>query len=408
MSPVERSEGEDDSPAQKNLPSKRPRSNPRERSSVRGLRGRLRRKDLEDRLPESPEFHKLTPEHEPIAQSCGGPGERARTLENACHAEEGAHPDRALRAQAMAQRYIQENFDPEDWLAVVVRKRHPEETVQRISTARQISSPEFQAWLRHKNANGSDIYISLNTLKEHANGRTKADLKDIRHLYVDLDEDGRQRLAAIYEDGRVPLPNYVLQTSPGKYQVVWRVEGIAHKDAEDLLRGLARRFGGDPAATDATRVFRLPGFHNKKYSQNFPVKPAAGRLPERVYHQSDFRIEPISAALLRETGTVARPHVSVAGAVSPESVKTQSERDWAYAIRHLRRGDNPEDIIREIAAFRATNRYDSQDSTQLVSSPKPNPRYYAEHTVSRAMHSLGIARSTNTKASGSQEIEPDR
>jgi hypothetical protein len=92
----------------------------------------------------------------------------------------------------MAQRYIQENFEPEDWLAVVMRNRHSEETLQRISTARQIASPEFQSWLRHKNVHGSDIYLSLNTLKEHANGRTKADLKDIRHLYVDLDKMGNK------------------------------------------------------------------------------------------------------------------------------------------------------------------------------------------------------------------------
>jgi len=347
-------------------------------------------------------------------------GEKVSTSQKAEPTEKAAYPgvslDRSsigtsfagkepgLRSEATARRYIQENFEPEDWLAVVVRNRRSEETVQRITTARQIASPEFQSWLRHKNAQGSDIYLSLNTLRKHAHGRTKADLKDIRHLYLDLDEDGQRRLATIYEDAAVPHPNYVLQTSPRKYQVVWRVEGIAQKDAEDLLRGLARRFGGDSAATDATRVFRLPGFSNKKYQQNFMVKLSAGTLPDPIYHQSDFRIASVSA----EPGTLAHPNVSVAAVVSSEFAKTQSEKDWAYAVRRLRRGDNPENIVRDIAAYRATNRYDSQDTTRLVSPRKPNPRYYAEHTVSRAMMHLGMTRSPEANESSPPEIEPDR
>jgi len=108
----------------------------------------------------------------------------------------------------MARRYIQENFEARDWLAVVVRNRETGETVQRITTAEQIASHDFQAWLRHKNAHGSDIYLSLNTLREHARGRTKGDLNDVRHLYLDLDEEGQRKLARIYEDAAVPHPNY--------------------------------------------------------------------------------------------------------------------------------------------------------------------------------------------------------
>jgi hypothetical protein len=309
-----------------------------------------------------------------------------------------------LGSEAVARCYIQENFEPRDWLAVVIRNRETGDTVQRITTAQQIASHEFQSWLRHKNAHGSDVYLSLNTLNEHAHGRTKADVKDIRHLYLDLDEEGERKLATIYQDAAVPHPNYVLQTSPEKYQVVWRVEGIGQKDAEDLLRGLARRFGGDPAATDATRVFRLPGFNNKKYKQNYLVKLAPGTLPEPVYHQLDFKVEPISP----EPVTAARTTVPAATAISSEAANTQSEKDWAYAVRHLRHGDNPEDIVREIASYRATDRYDSQDTSLLVSSRKPNPRYYAEHTVSRAMAHLGMTRSANTTESRSSEIEPDR
>ena len=151
-------------------------------------------------------------------------------------------------SEAAARQYMSENFQPSDWLAVVVRNAKTGETIQRISTAEKISSPEFLAWLRHKNADGFDIYLSLNTFQNHARGRTKADVRDIRHLYLDLDEGAPEKLVAIHQDTIVPSPNYVLNTSPDKYQVIWKVEGMSHDDAEALLRALAQRFGGDPAA----------------------------------------------------------------------------------------------------------------------------------------------------------------
>jgi DNA primase RepB-like protein len=317
-----------------------------------------------------------------------------------------ARPEYARQSETVAQRYIQENFAAKDWLAVLVRDRDTGETMQRITTAQQIASPEFQSWLRYKNAHGSDIYLSLNPLKEHAHGRTKGDVKEIRHLYLDLDAEGQQKLAAIYQNPAMPHPNYVLQTSPAKFQVIWRVEGIPQNQAEDLLRGLAQRFGGDPAATDVTRVFRLPGFNNKKYEQDFPVKLAAGTLPEPVYHRSDFKIESLSHQ--HESDRTGEPAQNGAHA---GSLGTQSERDWAYAIRHLRQGDSPEDIVREIAAYRATDRYDAQDSTKLSATKKPNPRYYAEHTVGRAMAHLGMTGRSLEQTSGgggSAEVEPNR
>jgi len=401
---------------------KRQRSEPHERNFVRrALRQGVPTKDIEVRLPTTTEFHRLNPERDPTSYVRGLIDGEASSLRNADLTDAPtAYPgatanssiirthvaseERAVQSEAIARRYIQDNFEAADWLAVLVRNHETGETVQRITTARKIASHEFQAWLRHKNAHGSDIYLSLNTLKEHAHGRTKSDVKEIRHLYLDLDEEGQQKLAAIYENPAVPHPNYVLQTSPDRFQIIWRVQDLRQNEAEELLRALAQRCGGDPAATDSTRMFRLPGFNNKKYEQNFAVRLAAGTMPEPVYHPSDFRIETIP----REPGTAGRTKVRAATAVGSESAKTQSERDWAYAIRHLRRGDDPDDIVRQIAAYRAADLYDSNDTTKLTSRRKPNPRYYAEHTVSRAMWHLGMARSSVADESRSPETKPDR
>ena len=57
-----------------------------------------------------------------------------------------------------APEYILDNFEHTDRIAVLVLNREFGETIQRITSAQKAASPEFQAWLRYKNANRSDIY----------------------------------------------------------------------------------------------------------------------------------------------------------------------------------------------------------------------------------------------------------
>jgi len=45
---------------------------------------------------------------------------------------------------------------------MLVLNREFGETIQRTTSAQKASSPEFQAWLRYQNANGSDIYVTWN------------------------------------------------------------------------------------------------------------------------------------------------------------------------------------------------------------------------------------------------------
>jgi hypothetical protein len=72
-----------------------------------------------------------------------------------------------------ASQYILDNFERSDRIAMLVLNRDFAETIQRITSAQKASSPEFQAWLRYKNANGSDIYIGMNPLRQDASTRTK-------------------------------------------------------------------------------------------------------------------------------------------------------------------------------------------------------------------------------------------
>ena len=266
-----------------------------------------------------------------------------------------------------ASEYILDNFKSDDRIAVLVLNRQRGETTQRITTAQKASSPEFQAWLRYKNANGADIYVGMNPLRHDASTRTKDDIERITHVYLDLDHGGTASLEALENSDLVPRPNYVLNTSPDKFQVVWKVEEMTIEEAEALNQAMVREFDGDPAATDSTRVLRLPGFANKKYETDFYLQ--ARTESTQTYHLRDFKLQ------IDPQEAPRRHHEEVARKQSaPSSSLSQSEHDWAYAKRALARGDDPEDVIRRIADYRAPDKHD--------------PMYYARHTVTKAQADL--------------------
>lgn len=268
-----------------------------------------------------------------------------------------------------AREYLGTAFEPSDRLAILVRNRKRGETVQRITNAGRIAEPSFQDWLHFKNdREGADVYVGMNPLKPDARTRTKEDILSIRHLYVDLDHEGPKSLVSIEQSKTVPPPNYILATSPAKFQVIWRVEEIPQDQAEALLRAMARRFGGDPAATDSSRVLRIPGFRNTKYEEPFAVR--AEQHSDRVYHALDFklRIDHVDSSyqpLHRHSATTA--------STEPRHI-TQSEHDWAFAKRALASGADPEEVTRRIAEFRQGEKHDAHD--------------YAHRTVTKAAADL--------------------
>ncbi len=273
-----------------------------------------------------------------------------------------------------ASEYILDSFEPTDRIAMLVLNRTFGETIQRITSAQKASSPEFQAWLRYKNANGSDIYVGMNPLLQDASTRTKEDIASIRHVYLDLDHGGPEGLASLENSNSVPKPNYVLTSSPRKFQIVWKVEGMSLDEAEGLLHAMAREFGGDSAATDATRVLRLPGFANKKYETDFYVE--ARKDSAEIYHLRDFKLHLDSQDSPRRN-YYSRPKPPF----SPRDNLSQSEHDWAFAKRALARGDAPEEVIRQIANYRAADKHDPVD--------------YARRTVTKAQSELGANKRGN-------------
>jgi DNA primase RepB-like protein len=286
-----------------------------------------------------------------------------------------------------ASEYVRELFESSDNAAILVRNRGSGKTVQRIARAETIASPEFQEWLMAQSAAGSDVYVSMNPIKEGAYSRTKENIRDIRHAYLDLDMNGDASLEAIRNSPDIPAPNFVLDTSPDRHQVVWRVTGFRPEEAEALLRALSNEFEGDPAATDSTRVLRLPGFPNRKLTEEFIVQ--AHHESNTVHTPRDFAIQEGTPDTPRHTGEgKERPRTM------PTHHKSQSEQDWAYAKRALARGDEPEEVIRRIANYR--------------SGEKSDPAYYAHRTVARAQAALQEARNQSHPIEQEQQDEERR
>jgi hypothetical protein len=281
-----------------------------------------------------------------------------------------------------ASRFIWDNFEPEDRLAAVLIDRRSGVVTQRIASARQIASPEFQVWLKNENRGGRDVFISMNALAEQARGRTRGDVAAIRHLYLDFDENGTQALEHMRAREDIPRPNYLVSTSPDHWQVSWKVQGFSKERAEEIMRGMVREFGADPAATDCSRVMRIPGFANHKRSGHMVRME---QLSMDTYSQEQFpRFEQED----RRTAVPQSEFGSNGAQRVPRGHLSQSELDWAYARRALSRGEPPDAVISAITHYRRTGKSDVES--------------YARLTVRKAAASLA------QPPTPTEDSEPDR
>ena len=251
---------------------------------------------------------------------------------------------------AIAGEFLSAWFCTDETFALLVRLPKQAHTLQRIIRVTDLMRSNYLGWLAFENSRGANVYFSINPLLPGATKRTKDAIAEAKGLYLDLDSDGDAKLAAIRHAENVPAPTAVIQTSRGKCQVLWRVHGFTIPEQEAMLKMLAETFGGDHACTDCARVFRLPGFFNRKYSPPHLVTVELGGI-QAVYSPADFRLEPANL------GT--RESTAVRQARSGES-RTKSEADWKWGMHQLRAGNPAVEVVRILAS----SRHD-----------KPNPLY---------------------------------
>jgi RepB DNA-primase from phage plasmid len=256
----------------------------------------------------------------------------------------------------IARDFLTRSFAPGETIALLLRSQSEAKAQQRVVTLEQALGPRYLGWLAHENRNGANIYVAANPLRAGSRSRTKDRIASVRHLYIDIDTDGDARFAALQSSDAVPPLTAILSTSPGKYQILWRVDGFDFELQETALKQLAIAFGGDPACTDCNRVLRVPGFLNQKYD---PAHRVSVEYPcAAVWTPGDFRIETtVAHATLFDRGIPARKQ--------PRK-QSKSESDWLWVLEELARGKDGVKLTRELAARR---------------SDKPNPLYYAQRTV---------------------------
>ncbi len=96
--------------------------------------------------------------------------------------------------------------------------------------------------------------------------------EDVTHapgFWADLDfkrfADGEA--GALRKLATFPLPPSWIVATGGGYHLYWKLNMVEKWDAkmQGRLRGIVRMLDADPAATDRSRVLRLPGTFNHKY-----------------------------------------------------------------------------------------------------------------------------------------------
>jgi hypothetical protein len=252
--------------------------------------------------------------------------------------------------------FLSRCFAPGETIAVLLRRENPASTQQRTVAFERLLAPRYLGWLARENVTGANIYVAANPLHSGSRKRTKESIAAVRHLYLDIDTDGDARLAALRASDAVPAPTAILSTSPGKYQILWRVDRFNCEDQESTLKLLAIAFGGDPACTDCNRVLRLPGFLNCKYDP--PHRVAVEYPSDSISYPGDFRLDASAGNLMLRPGARS-------GRKRPGK-HSNSESDWAWVSHELAHGRDAVKLTRELASRR---------------SDKPNPLYYAQRTV---------------------------
>jgi hypothetical protein len=141
------------------------------------------------------------------------------------------------------------------------------------------------------NAQRFNVYVACNAIKPGVRARTKDAIATVRHVFVEADQDGPQVLARISARADLPPPSYVIESSPNRVHVLWRVTGFTTTAVEWLQKHLAHELVTDPAATPCSQTTRLAGYRNHKRDPSSLVTIEYGQSQVR-YTPRDFPVPP--------------------------------------------------------------------------------------------------------------------
>jgi hypothetical protein len=192
---------------------------------------------------------------------------------------------------AAAMQFLRTAFEPDDWIAVFLKSYETGRAVQRVGPLSLFLQPRMHAWLRAMNAKRYNCYVATNSIRPGVRARTKESIGTVRHVFLETDGDGQQLLDAIDARQDLPTPSYIIDSSPNRFHVLWRVKEFTTEYVERLQKHLARELGTDPAATPCSQTTRLPGYRNQKRLPNHFVTAQYHSTEER-YGPAAFPVPP--------------------------------------------------------------------------------------------------------------------
>jgi len=241
----------------------------------------------------------------------------------------------------------------------------------------------FTPFLRAINVKGWNIYITPSVLKPGAVRRTKANFAETQDI-IYVDADCKEAMKKIRSD--YPYPTLVVKTSVGRYQIYWKLtEAISVAKQEELMQAIVRNIGADPAATDVSRVLRLPSFWNRKPSRNNTVDIVFRRSEKTPYKSLyDVSSSHDSIKYIAHQKTPSLPLSACANSlqmVNGERYRekfifpSKSEEDWYLINQMLRDGTSRDECVDFLISRRR--------------GEKKNLGYYATYTVDKAIRLRG-------------------
>jgi hypothetical protein len=183
-------------------------------------------------------------------------------------------------------RFLRTAYEPADWIALFLKSYDTGQVLQRVGPLALFLEPRIHAWLRAMNAKRFNIYVSVNAVREGQRTRTKHAIAAVRHIFLEADEDGHERLAEISARTDLPPLSYILESSPGRLHFFWRVANFSSEGAERLQKYLARVFGTDLAATSCSQTTRIAGYHNHKRTPSHLITVRYGHPEPRFTPES--------------------------------------------------------------------------------------------------------------------------
>ncbi len=221
--------------------------------------------------------------------------------------------------------------------------------------------------LLRDNKAGKDIYFTVNETKPGIR-RTKEEY--IRTRAVHIDDDGIDKNGGRTDPESFPLqPNIVVHTSPGKYHYYWLTDTDDGDTTEQVLRGMADKYHGDPKTTDRTRIMRVPGFvHNGSGVQ---VKYEI--LSTEPYRWADI-LEAFPPLLTEPAG---------------EKIKEESQFSVADAIADILSGDDVHGSRIRLAMHWANTGMPKKDALATLNSYVEDAMRSGSVDTRRAMERIG-------------------